>query len=104
MFSNFFVRGLFGMVIGGLISLLEVTRRKNSKPLAAALIERIIRFATAFRRIVFAPSEPIMARRSTRRRKPTNFQSYPSGLFEHSMVDYLPGIEKRMIFPTEMIL
>jgi predicted PurR-regulated permease PerM len=51
---HFFVRGFFGMIIGGLISVLEVTRGTNSKPLASALIERISRFATSFRQIVFA--------------------------------------------------
>ena len=51
---HFFVRGFFGMVIGGLISVLEVTRGTNAKPLAAALIKRISRFATSFRQIVFA--------------------------------------------------
>jgi predicted PurR-regulated permease PerM len=51
---HFFVRGFFGMVIGGLISLIEVTRRANTKPLAAVLTERISRFATSFRQIVFA--------------------------------------------------
>jgi predicted PurR-regulated permease PerM len=51
---HFFVRGFFGMVIGGLISVLEVTRGTTAKPLAAALIKRISRFATSFRQIVFA--------------------------------------------------
>ena len=51
---HFFVRSFFGMIIGGLISVLEVTRGTNSKPLASALIERISRFAISFRQIVFA--------------------------------------------------
>ena len=51
---HFFARGFFGMIIGGLISVLEVTRGTNSKPLASALNERISRFAISFRRIVFA--------------------------------------------------
>jgi predicted PurR-regulated permease PerM len=51
---HFFVRGFFGMVIGGLIAVLGVTRGTNAKPLAAALIKRISRFATSFRQIVFA--------------------------------------------------
>jgi len=51
---HFFFRGLVGMVIGGLVSLFEVTGNKNTKPLAAALIDRISRFANAFRQIVFA--------------------------------------------------
>jgi len=51
---HFFFRGLVGMIIGGLVSLLEVTRKKSNRPLAAALIERISRFANAFRQVVFA--------------------------------------------------
>ena len=51
---RFFVRAFFGMIIGGLISLLEVTRTTNAKPLATALIERSSRVATSFRQIVFA--------------------------------------------------
>jgi predicted PurR-regulated permease PerM len=51
---HFFARGFFGMIIGGLISVLEVTGGTNSKPLASALNERISRFAISFRRIVFA--------------------------------------------------
>jgi predicted PurR-regulated permease PerM len=51
---HFFFRGLVGMIIGGLVSVLEVTLKKPNKPLAAALIERISRFANAFRQIVFA--------------------------------------------------
>ncbi len=51
---HFFFRGLVGMFIGGLVSLFEVTGRKTDKPLAAALSERIARFANAFRQIVFA--------------------------------------------------
>jgi predicted PurR-regulated permease PerM len=51
---HFFVRGFFGMIIGGLISVLEVSRGTDAKPLAATLIRRISRFATSFRQIVFA--------------------------------------------------
>jgi predicted PurR-regulated permease PerM len=51
---HFFVRAFFGMIIGGLVSVLEVTRGTNSKPLASALIERISRFASSFRQTVFA--------------------------------------------------
>ena len=51
---HFFFRGLVGMFIGGLVSLFEVTGNKTDKPLAAALSERITRFANAFRQIVFA--------------------------------------------------
>jgi len=51
---HFFARGFFGMIIGGLISVLEVTQGTNSKPLASALHERVSRFAISFRRIVFA--------------------------------------------------
>src|SRR5207237_5745639 len=43
-----------GMIIGALVSLLEVTPHRRHRPLAAALIERISRFAFAFRQIVFA--------------------------------------------------
>ncbi len=48
------VRGFVGMIIGALVSLLEVTPHTRHQPLAAALIERISRFARAFRQIVFA--------------------------------------------------
>ncbi len=51
---HLFVRGLVGMIIGGLVSLLEVGPHTRHRPLAAALIERISRFAEAFRRVVFA--------------------------------------------------
>ena len=51
---HFLFRALVGMFIGGLVSVLEVTQKKPDKPLAAALIERISRFANAFRQIVFA--------------------------------------------------
>jgi predicted PurR-regulated permease PerM len=51
---HFFIRAFFGMIVGGLISLLEVTRTTTAKPLAAALIERSSRVATSFRQIVFA--------------------------------------------------
>jgi Predicted permease len=51
---HFFIRGLVGMIIGALVSLLEVTPHRRHGPLAAALIERISRFAAVFRQIVFA--------------------------------------------------
>ena len=51
---HFLVRSFWGMIVGALVSLLEVTPRIRHQPLAAALIERISRFAAAFRQIVFA--------------------------------------------------
>ncbi|MGA8482626.1 MAG: hypothetical protein WB696_32035 [Chthoniobacterales bacterium] len=51
---HFFIRGLVGMIIGALVSLLEVAPHRRHQPLAAALIERISRFAFAFRQVVFA--------------------------------------------------
>jgi predicted PurR-regulated permease PerM len=51
---HLFVRALVGMIIGALVSLLEVNRNKRHQPLAAALIARISRFANAFRQVVFA--------------------------------------------------
>jgi predicted PurR-regulated permease PerM len=51
---HFFIRGLVGMIIGALVSLLEVTPHRRHAPLAAALIGRISRFAAVFRQIVFA--------------------------------------------------
>jgi predicted PurR-regulated permease PerM len=51
---HFFVRGLVGMIIGALVSLLEVIPHGRHQPLAAALIERVSRFAGSFRQIVFA--------------------------------------------------
>src|SRR5580700_1354771 len=51
---HFLFRGLVGMFIGALVSLFEVTGKKTDQPLAAALSERIARFANAFRQIVFA--------------------------------------------------
>src|SRR4029077_7733340 len=50
---HFFIRGLVGMIIGALVSLLEVAPHRPHQPLAGALIERISRFAFAFRQIVF---------------------------------------------------
>lgn len=46
--------GLIGMIIGAMLALHEVTDRDPRKPLAAALEERAVRLADAFRRIVFA--------------------------------------------------
>jgi predicted PurR-regulated permease PerM len=51
---HLFVRGFIGMVIGALVSLFQVAPGKLQRPLAAALIERVSRFAEAFRHIVFA--------------------------------------------------
>jgi predicted PurR-regulated permease PerM len=52
---HFFVRSLVGMVIGALISLHEEgASTLQRRPLAAALILRISRFAHAFRQIIFA--------------------------------------------------
>jgi predicted PurR-regulated permease PerM len=45
---------LIGMVIGGMVSLLDVLPDKQHGPLGRALGERVARFAEAFRRIVFA--------------------------------------------------
>jgi predicted PurR-regulated permease PerM len=44
---------LFGMIIGAMVAVVEA-RDKARRPLAAALAERIGRFAEAFRQIVFA--------------------------------------------------
>jgi predicted PurR-regulated permease PerM len=51
---HLFVRALVGMIIGALVSLLEVNPNRLHQPLAAALIGRISRFGHAFRRVVFA--------------------------------------------------
>jgi predicted PurR-regulated permease PerM len=51
---HLFVRGFIGMVIGALVSLFQVAPGKLQRPLAAAVIERVSRFAEAFRHIVFA--------------------------------------------------
>jgi predicted PurR-regulated permease PerM len=51
---HFFVRGLVGMIIGALISVHEGPAISRMRPLAAALTERISRFADAFRQIIFA--------------------------------------------------
>ena len=51
---HLFVRGFIGMVIGALVSLFQIAPGKQQRPLAAAVIERISRFAEAFRHIVFA--------------------------------------------------
>src|ERR1700738_4472385 len=54
-FIHFFVRGLVGMVIGGLISLREEGPLiSQQRPFAAALVSRVTRFAHAFRQIIFA--------------------------------------------------
>jgi predicted PurR-regulated permease PerM len=51
---HLFVRGFIGMVIGALVSLFQIAPGKLQPPLAAALIVRISRFATAFRQFAFA--------------------------------------------------
>jgi predicted PurR-regulated permease PerM len=45
---------LVGLVVGGMLSLMDVRPRSFGRPLARALAERIARLADAFRRIVFA--------------------------------------------------
>lgn len=49
-----FAHLLIGIVLGALVALQEARNTWETGPLAAALIERIRRFADAFRRIVFA--------------------------------------------------
>jgi predicted PurR-regulated permease PerM len=51
---HLFVRGFIGMVIGALVSLFQIAPARLQQPLAAAVIERVTRFAVAFRHIVFA--------------------------------------------------
>ncbi|MBI4818478.1 MAG: AI-2E family transporter [Deltaproteobacteria bacterium] len=45
---------LIGMVIGGMVSLREVTEHHAAAPLARALADRVHKLSEAFRRIVFA--------------------------------------------------
>lgn len=45
---------LIGMILGALVSLREIRAGHVSKPLSAALAERVRRLAGAFRRVVFA--------------------------------------------------
>ena len=45
---------LVGLVIGALVSLMEVSPHKDERPLARALTERMARLGNAFRRVVFA--------------------------------------------------
>lgn len=45
---------LIGMILGGLISLREVSAADPVRPLSAALADRVERIAAAFRRVVFA--------------------------------------------------
>jgi predicted PurR-regulated permease PerM len=52
--THFFVRGLVGMVIGALLSLREGPPIRQMRPLAAVLAARVVRFANAFRQIIFA--------------------------------------------------
>ena len=51
---HLFVRGFIGMVIGALISLFQISPGKLQQPLAAAVMVRVTRFATAFRQFAFA--------------------------------------------------
>ena len=51
---HLFVRGFIGMVIGALVSVFQIAPGKLQRPLAGAVIERVSRFAAAFRHIVFA--------------------------------------------------
>jgi predicted PurR-regulated permease PerM len=51
---HLFVRGFIGMVIGALVSLFQISPGKLQQPLAAAVIVRVSRFATAFRQFAFA--------------------------------------------------
>jgi predicted PurR-regulated permease PerM len=53
--ANFFIRSLFGMVIGALLSLHENSHGTSQLgPFAAALTSRASRFARSFRQVVFA--------------------------------------------------
>ncbi len=53
--THFFVRSLVGMVIGALVSLHENSSHTgHRRPLAAALVSRISRFARSFRHVIFA--------------------------------------------------
>jgi predicted PurR-regulated permease PerM len=52
--GHLFLRMLVGMVVGALISLHEGKPTHQLKPFSRALLERVIRFGHAFRRIVFA--------------------------------------------------
>ena len=52
--THIFVRVLIGMVIGALVSLREGQPVQHLKPLAQALLERVVRFAEAFRKTIFA--------------------------------------------------
>lgn len=49
-----FVHVLIGMVIGGLVSLHEGQPLVKMRPFARALLERVVRFSEAFRKIIFA--------------------------------------------------
>ena len=51
---HLFVRGFIGMIIGALISLFQISPAKLQQPLAAAVMVRVSRFATAFRQFAFA--------------------------------------------------
>lgn len=51
---HLFVRGFIGMVIGALVSLFQISPGRLQQPLAAAVIVRVSRFATAFRQFAFA--------------------------------------------------
>jgi predicted PurR-regulated permease PerM len=45
---------LIGLVVGGILSLMDVRPRSFTRPLARALAERVARLDNAFRRVVFA--------------------------------------------------
>ncbi len=52
--GHLFLRMLIGMVVGALVSLHQGQPVHHLKPFARALLERVNRFADAFRRIIFA--------------------------------------------------
>jgi predicted PurR-regulated permease PerM len=45
---------IIGIVLGAIVSLMQVTPRENHRPLARALMERVVYFHLSFRQIVFA--------------------------------------------------
>jgi predicted PurR-regulated permease PerM len=52
--THSFVHVLIGMVIGALVSLHEGQPLVKMRPFARALLERVVRFSEAFRKIIFA--------------------------------------------------
>lgn len=52
--THSFVRVIIGMVIGALVSLHEGQPLVKMRPFARALLERVVRFSEAFRKIIFA--------------------------------------------------